>query len=90
MSDDTPFTGVLTFPDPRDPHRKQFGMVAGTRPESGEGVLTVILRLRDTGIAWATDDSSVRLDIPAELARVALPIIAEALDRLDATGNREQ
>lgn len=78
------FTGAFSFPDPKAPKERQFGMTGATAHPSGDGVLTVVFRLVDTGIVVAQDESSIRLDIPEALARQAIPIISMALERLDA------
>jgi len=84
MTTDEQFTGVLLFPHPGSPKTRQFGIVACTVQPSGDGSVTIVFRVSDTGIVFSQDESSIRIDIPEALARQAVPIVSDALDRLAA------
>lgn len=82
--DETKFTGAFTFPDPADPSKRQFGMVAGTVDTSGDESVAIILRTEGTTITWEIVDAGIRINAPARLIRAMLPVIAKCLTELDA------
>ena len=83
MKEDELFTGVFTLPDPAEPERRQFGMVASSSdPMDKNGTVKISLRHKDTGISVELNESSLDIEMPEDRARVFARILQETLIRM--------
>src|SRR5262245_45095369 len=65
------FTGAFSLPDPDEPERRQFGMVAGWSQRTDvNGTVKVSLRHKDTGIYVEFNESAVDIEMPEAQARI--------------------
>ena len=77
------FTGAFSLPDPAEPERRQFGMVASwCDAKDLNGTVKVSLRHKDTDICVEVNDTSVDIEMPESHARVFATILQETLIRI--------
>jgi len=87
------FTGAFSFPSPHQPDKRQFGMVGCTvAPDGSNGVVIVSLHLRESGVTYEADGTSLKITLPEAEMRALLPIVEKALQRLQSlrTGDKPE